>query len=58
MATVKQINYIKTMLSQASRRTKQEFEESDLMLNRDTPDSVIQQWIKRLEREVRSESAG
>lgn len=50
MATVKQINYIKTMVSQASRRTKQDFE--DVFLTKETPDEEIQKWIKRLENEV------
>lgn len=49
MANYKQINYIKTMVSQASRNTKVEFE--DVLLNKLTPDSEIQYWIKRLENE-------
>jgi hypothetical protein len=52
MSNFKQINYIKTMLSQASRRTKQEFEDSNVMLDKETPYSTIQFWINRLEKEV------
>lgn len=50
MTTYKQINYIKTMLSKASRATKEEFEDKNL-LNSETPLSVINHWIKRLEKE-------
>lgn len=50
MATVKQINYIKTMVSQASRKTKQDFE--DVFLTKETPDNVIRYWINRLEKEI------
>ncbi|WP_156479529.1 hypothetical protein [Alkalihalobacillus trypoxylicola] len=49
MATYKQINYIKTMASGASRRTKEELEE--VLLNKETPKEIIEYWIKRLERE-------
>jgi hypothetical protein len=49
-ATVKQINYIKTMVSQASRRTKEEFD--SVFLTKDTLDSAIKYWIDRLEKEV------
>lgn len=52
MSNFKQINYIKTMLSQASRKTKQEFEDSGLLLNKETHQQVINYWIKKLEKEV------
>lgn len=51
MTTYKQINYIKTMLSKASRATKEEFEDKNL-LNSETPTAVIEIWIKRLEKET------
>jgi hypothetical protein len=50
MATYKQINYIKTMVKQTSRKTKEEFE--DVLLNKETPYHVTQYWIDRLEKEV------
>jgi hypothetical protein len=50
MANFKQINYIKTMVSQASRKTKLEFE--DVLLNKETPHDEVQKWITRLEKEV------
>lgn len=50
MANYKQINYIKTMVSQASRKTKEEFE--DILLDKETPYSVVQYWINRLEKEI------
>lgn len=52
MTNFKQINYIKTMLSQASRKTKQEFENSGVMLNKETSHLTINFWIKKLEKEV------
>ncbi|MET3700158.1 hypothetical protein SAMN05877753_1228 [Bacillus oleivorans] len=50
MANYKQINYIKTMVSRASRKTKEDFE--DVLLDKETPNSVISYWIKRLEKEL------
>lgn len=50
MATYKQINYIKTMLSKASRKTRQEAE--DVLFDSETPNNVIDFWIKRLEKET------
>lgn len=50
MATYKQINYIKTMLSKASRKTKTESE--DVLFDSETPNNVIDFWIKRLEKET------
>lgn len=52
MTTYKQINYIKTLLSQSTRKTKQEFEDSGILLNKETPHSTVQYWIKRLEKEI------
>lgn len=52
MTNFKQINYIKTMLSKSSRKTKQEFEDSGVMLDKETPSATITFWIKRLEKEL------
>lgn len=50
MATIKQITYIKTLISQSSRKTKMEFE--SVFLTKDTPDQEIRYWIQKLEKEL------
>lgn len=52
MATYKQINYIKTMLMDAPRSTKIEFEDKGPLFNKDTPNDITQHWINRLEKET------
>lgn len=52
MSNFKQINYIKTMLSQAKRSTRQEFEDSGILLNKETPHKTINLWVNKLETEL------
>lgn len=52
MASYRQINYLKTLLSQASRKSKQDFEDTGILLNALTPQKDLHYWINRLEKEV------
>jgi hypothetical protein len=52
VSNFKQINYIKTMLSQAKRSTRQEFEDTGILLNKETPHKTVNHWINKLESEL------
>ena len=52
MLNYKQINYIQTMLAKASKKTKQDFEDSGVLLNKETSYYNANAWIRRLEKEL------
>jgi hypothetical protein len=58
MTNFKQINYLKTMLTSAKRSTKQEFEDSGILLNKETPWKDLNYWITRLENEIGLKRSG
>ncbi|MEC0231314.1 hypothetical protein, partial [Paenibacillus alba] len=50
--SLKQINYIHTMLEQASFKTREDFSRSGTELSKLTSRTIISRWVNRLETEL------